>query len=81
MLSVSSIFSAIAKMGITIKKCHTKLDCVNSDVTISNRMAYDVDFIEHALEDMEKCIFIDESGFSLHLYRSMARSKKDRERK
>jgi len=48
---------------------------VNSDTTIASRMTYARDFLSHAPANMEKCIFIDESGFNLHLHRNMARSK------
>ena len=38
-------------------------------------MAHALDFLSNAPENMEKYIFIDESGLNLHLHLTMARSK------
>jgi len=72
-LSISSIFNALNKLGITLKKCHTELDRINSTTTIASRQAYATYFISNAPNNMEKCIFIDKSGFNL-VHRNFARS-------
>lgn len=75
-LSISSISTALAKLCITVKKCHTEIDRVNTPLTIANRRNYALNFVNCAPTDMRKCIYIDESGFNLHLHRAQARSKK-----
>ncbi|VDP30794.1 unnamed protein product [Heligmosomoides polygyrus] len=40
------------------------------------RQLYALEFSAHAPPNKKKCIFIDESGFNLHLRRTQARSKK-----
>ncbi|KAK6032606.1 hypothetical protein OSTOST_01210, partial [Ostertagia ostertagi] len=77
-LAVSTIFNALLKLKITLKKSHHELDRVNSTTTIASRQAYALDFTAHAPQDKEKCIFIDEFGFNLHLRRTQARSKRER---
>ena len=75
-MSVTSIFSVLRQLRITLKKCHLELDRVNSAPTISSRKEYALHFISCAPLDMAKCMFIDESGFNLHLHRTQGRSVK-----
>lgn len=60
-------------MRITLKDSRKILDRVNSENTSQLRFEYASFFLENAPEDKNKCIFIDESGFNLHLCRSKAR--------
>lgn len=75
-VSLSSIFYAINDLRITLKDSRKILDRVNAESTIQQRFEYSTFFLENAPEDKNKCIFIDESGFNLHLRRRKARSRR-----
>lgn len=74
-LSISSIFYTINDLRITLKDSRKILERVNAEDTIQRRFEYASFFLENAPEDKNKCIFIDESGFNLHLRRRKARSR------
>jgi len=75
-ISITSIQNGLRKLRITLKKMSKVLDRVNSSETICKRKIYAEDFLHNAPNTNKNCIFIDESGFNLHLSRSLGRSKK-----
>ena len=54
---------------------YKQLDRVNSEESIQRRVTYARFFTNNAPLNRDNCIFIDESGFNLHLRRSKARSR------
>jgi transposase len=75
-LSKSSIDRGISLLGITLKDCSKILDRVNSENILTKRREYAENFTKNAPKDPKKLIYIDESGFNLHLRRKRARSKR-----
>jgi transposase len=75
-ISKSTVDRALKTLKVTLKTSCKVLDRVNSEDTIEKRYAYASHFIESAPRDGRKLIFVDESGFNLHLRRNKARSKK-----
>jgi len=75
-ISVSSVQNALHNLRITLKRFTRILDRVNSPETLKKRKDYAEDFIHNAPNTNKNCIFIDESGFNLHLSRSTGRSRK-----
>jgi transposase len=75
-LSKSSVGRGLDRLGITLKDCSKVLDRVNSEDTLRKRREYAEIFINNAPRDPSKLIYIDESGFNLHLRRKKARSRR-----
>ena len=75
-ISIPTIHRALEKMMITLKVGSKLIDRVNSESTLILRADYARNFNMNAPIDRNKCIFVDESGFNLHLRPSKARSKK-----
>jgi hypothetical protein len=65
---------SLLKLRITLKSSSKLLDRVNSEATLN--MEYASFFTNNSPTDKRNCIFIDESGFNLHLRRSKARSRR-----
>ena len=63
------------KLKITFKKASRELSNVNSLSSICKRKEYAIDFSRNAPANKQNCVFIDKSGFSLHLRRNGARSR------
>ena len=74
-LSTSTIDNALKRLKITMKSSSKVLDRVNAEDTLIKRQEYADMFTREAPENMDNCIFIDESGFNLHLRRNKARSR------
>uniref|UniRef100_A0A0K0FJS3 DDE_3 domain-containing protein n=1 Tax=Strongyloides venezuelensis TaxID=75913 RepID=A0A0K0FJS3_STRVS len=71
----STVDRALKTLKITLKTSYKLLNRVNSPDTIEQKSVYASHFLGNAPKDRKKIIFIDESGFNLHLRRSKARSK------
>jgi len=74
-LSISTIHRGLEKLKITFKKASRELEKVNCPTSILKRKAYAIDFSTNSPTNKQNCIFIDESGFNLHLRRNGARSR------
>lgn len=75
-LAVTTINKALQLLKITCKRTTKVLEKVNDPISIQKRMSYAIDFSRNAPASKEKCIFIDECGYNLHLRKTIARSKK-----
>lgn len=75
MLSHTTIQNGLIQLQITTKRLSSVLDRVNIQSTLVKRADYAMDFILYSPEDKSRCIFLDESGFNLHLKRNIGRSK------
>ena len=74
-LSIGLIHKALQRLKITLKVSNRLLDRVNSETTLAARENYARNFNLITPIDNTKVIFIDESGFNLHLTRRFARSR------
>ncbi|KAG0438494.1 hypothetical protein DMUE_3054 [Dictyocoela muelleri] len=73
-VSLETIRKIIYKLKITLKKASRTLENVNSTISKQTGQEYARNFLnEDNLRETIK-VFIDESGFNLHLRRTMARS-------
>ena len=71
---LETIRRVIYKLKITLKKASRTLENVNSEISKIRRKEYARNFLNEDSENDKIKIFIDESGFNLHLRRTMARS-------
>ena len=71
---IETIRRVIYKLKITLKKATRTLENVNSEISKIKRKEYARNFLNEDSESDQIKIFIDESGFNLHLRRTMARS-------
>lgn len=67
--------SRINTLLISLKTGRYILNRINLPDTIEERFSHALHFTRHALDDKEKYIFIDKSGFNLHLRITQARSR------
>jgi transposase len=74
--SKSTIDRILKTIGVTLKSSYKLLDRVNYQQTIELRSIYSNYFLDNKPRDNKKIIFLDESGFDLHLRRNKARSKR-----
>lgn len=75
-MSISSIHKALNEdLRITLKLARCEVEKINALETIRMRKHYAVNFLRNRPSSSKKWIFIDESGFNLHLRRSFARSR------
>lgn len=74
-LSINTIANGLKRLRITLKKASVQVDRRNNTTTIEQRKNYSLNFSRNAPEARKNIIFIDESGFNLHLRRSCARSR------
>jgi transposase len=75
-ISKSTVDNALKALKVTLKNSSKILDKVNAGETIEMKSVFSSYFLDNSPRDRRKLIFIDESGFNLHLRRSKARSKK-----
>jgi transposase len=73
-LSLETIRKGIISLGITLKRNGLILDRVNDPTRILLRKEYATNFLTSAPIDDMKNVFIDESGFNLHMRRNYGRS-------
>jgi transposase len=74
-LCTGTVSNALKKLIISTKNLNKVFDKVNNVVYLEKRREYADDFNNNAPADLEKCIYIDEGGFNLHLRRNRGRSK------
>ena len=75
-LSKESVRKSLSMTKITLKRTTLLLERVNDEERLELRKLYATDFLTNSSIDDTKNIFVDESGFNLHLRRSFGRSKK-----
>ena len=73
-MCLETIRRIIYKLNITLKKASRTLENVNSVISKERRKEYARAFLNEDAENLKTMVFIDESGFDLHLRRTMARS-------
>ena len=71
---IETVRRAIVDMKITRKLCTRTLEKVNNPEILEKRKLYASNFLTNSPENDSKIIFIDESGFNLHLRPSFGRS-------
>uniref|UniRef100_A0A0A9WCV6 3-isopropylmalate dehydratase small subunit n=1 Tax=Lygus hesperus TaxID=30085 RepID=A0A0A9WCV6_LYGHE len=76
-LSKSTIDNGLRLLKITLKIASKEVDRMNSPESIRRRREYALRFNEWAPTERGNLVFIDESGFNLHLRRTQARSRKN----
>ncbi|KAF7684981.1 Transposable element Tc3 transposase [Cucumispora dikerogammari] len=74
MVSLETIRRVIFKLKITLKKASRTLENVNSTISKEKRQEYARRFLTEDTIGQSIKVFIDESGFNLHMRRTMARS-------
>jgi len=74
-VSISTINRCLQELRITMKLTHRELDRVNMPDKIEMRKQYAIWFGNYFQNDYSRVVFIDESGFNLHLKRSYGRSR------
>ena len=65
----------VQKCGLTMKKLEKISEARNSPETIQARYEWVYAFQQTGI-DFQKCVFIDEAGFNMHMKRTFGRSKK-----
>lgn len=73
-VSQQTVSNGLYKLGITRKKMEVIIESVNSERSKIARRNFARDFLDHHPNDALN-IFIDESGFNLHLRKTFGRSK------
>jgi transposase len=74
-ISISSINRCLQGLQITMKLTHRELDRVNMPDKIELRRNFSLWFNNYFENNFSYAVFIDESGFNLHLKRSYGRSR------
>ena len=75
-LSLTTVNNALQKLMVTVKKPHRELQRVNEQSYIEKRKLYAIWFNEMFKRGYENAFFVDESPFTLHLSRQIARSRR-----
>lgn len=75
-VSLSTIWSFLKTLAITLKRSGVLLDRVNDQERLELRRIFANNFLTSASMEDRKNVFIDESGFNLHMRRNYGRSKK-----
>lgn len=74
-VSVSTIRTYLISLKITLKKSGLVLERVNDEQRLNLRNEFSTQFLTTASLDDNKNVFVDESGFNLHLRRNFGRSR------
>jgi len=75
-LSLTTVNNALQKLMVTVKKPHRELQRVNEQSYIEKRKLYAIWFNEMFKRGYGNTYFVDESPFTLHLSRQIARSRR-----
>lgn len=75
-LSIPTIRLYLRALKVTLKRSRIILDRVNDPIRLELRNKFATDFLTKASMDDRKNVFVDESGFNLHMRRNYGRSKR-----
>ena len=75
-VSITAVANGLKTLKITLKKASIEIDRMNCENSIERRKQYAIDFRLSVPQQHEFLVFIDETGFNLHLRRTRARSRR-----